>query len=679
MEPRWLVCSLLLAVFALAACSAPPSSLIDDDAGGGEQPPIVAPAPDGAVWEVRAHRARVHDLAWSPDGSLLAVAAMDSVTIVLEREGAETFDWRARMTGPLTFRSNPQAIAWSADGAFVAVPGLVRNTDTWDRELEFMESGRNSDALAFSPDGRWLAGGSRPTGGGQEGGISFVLWDARTGGEVYREPTPADPFGVFQGYVTDVSWSPDGTRVAVASTFAGFVVNVDRRTVERRLPPAGAIAWSPDGRAIALAGPFTRMDPGEQPGLVQVIDAATGGSLAARVLHEGRALSVAWHPDGKRLYSVGADKVVAMVDAATLEEVASVNVDAPAAVVRVAPDGDTVAVGTESGFVYLLPQALTGSSRRTPIGGGRIYALALSPDERYVVTGGFDGKLRVWSAHSGALVAERHVGGHVLSVDWSGDGAWIAVVGDQATVYRADDLRYHATLLATDARGVAFAPGGDRVALTSWSDPPVRVIDMATMSLLWQYDRSMDAIPLDWPDAPAWSPDGRSLSVHTFQGPRLHVFEPVATETGRGGSVRVLRPPVEVVLAHGWSHGGARLVIGGGDEGGFQNRTVAVLDALSGEVLAEQGYASAGWTAVVGFTKADDAYWAGGAPDRVVFSGPDLGTGDGLSLKVWDAATGELRGGLHEIGTVGAVALSHDDAHVVVGTWSGMLSKRVLP
>jgi WD40 repeat protein len=135
------------------------------------------------------------NLAWSPDGSLLAAGAVDY------------YVWRADGTQVGTLRqAGPPAwaMAWAPDGRTIAIGDesgglvIVAPDGTSVHGPQFQG---DVNALSYSPDGAWLAVGQnkrvslvRPADPG------MVVWSA----------TPAD-----QG--TSV-WSPDGHSVAIAAT-----------------------------------------------------------------------------------------------------------------------------------------------------------------------------------------------------------------------------------------------------------------------------------------------------------------------------------------------------------------------------------------------------------------------------------------------------------------------------
>ncbi len=102
------------------------------------------------------------------------------------------------------------------------------------------------------------------------------------------------------GSVDDVTWSPDGTRIASAS-FDGRVqvwdaftgAHVVRHEAQEHIP---AVAWSPGGTRLASTG------DDDSSTYVAIWEAATGNMISSYPHPAGQ---VAWSPDGRYLALVG--------------------------------------------------------------------------------------------------------------------------------------------------------------------------------------------------------------------------------------------------------------------------------------------------------------------------------------------------------------------------------------
>jgi WD40 repeat protein/serine/threonine protein kinase len=220
---------------------------------------IALRAPSGELWTVlRGHTDRVHSLAFSPDGKLLASGSCDKTAkiwdVVTHRElraisverdhvsavafspdgkllATGTGDWRTKHTGEvrlwdpksgrliaplLDTRRDVTALAFSPDGKKLAVASgaaegsvVVISLSIGQEEssigpLARLDCPTGATALKFSPDGKILAAG-------QENG-KMQLWDAAT-----LKPIVPGPLAVHSAIIFDMAFSPDGKHIATAS------------------------------------------------------------------------------------------------------------------------------------------------------------------------------------------------------------------------------------------------------------------------------------------------------------------------------------------------------------------------------------------------------------------------------------------------------------------------------
>ena len=154
------------------------------------------------------HPARVHGVAWSPDGRRLVTACADG----LMRE------WDAvmgRLLGAFKGHSDDvNWVAWSQDGGRVATAssdGTVRlwsPTDGWS-SIELTGPAGQVWKAAFSSDD------SRIAGVGADG--SLHLWHAGSGRHLLALDRPRGPLWHHQGQLWGVVFSPDGRSILTGS------------------------------------------------------------------------------------------------------------------------------------------------------------------------------------------------------------------------------------------------------------------------------------------------------------------------------------------------------------------------------------------------------------------------------------------------------------------------------
>ena len=118
-----------------------------------------------------------------------------------------------------------------------------------------------------------------------------------------KEPKVFDRIGDF---VSAVAWSPDGRWLAVGLWDQSVQV-WDAATGDRRHTLAGhagavfAVAVSPDGTRVVTAG---------HDRTVRLWDAVSGSPVRVAATHQGPALAAAFTADGGKLLTGGADAVV---------------------------------------------------------------------------------------------------------------------------------------------------------------------------------------------------------------------------------------------------------------------------------------------------------------------------------------------------------------------------------
>jgi WD40 repeat protein len=376
-------------------------------------------------------------IAFSPDGERLVTVTARGDTKVWElTEGKEVLTFR---TGNWVLMK--RVAAFSSDGRYLFLPRLTADARVQlaaDARVQVLDGGRGPLALAlrgqqetnlswtavaFSPDGRWLAGGSN----------SASLWNAVTGEEL----TPLPPSG---NNLRRLTFSPDSSLLAAATT---------NRTLGH-LGEGTVKVWDVAGRKEVL----TFRDP-------------------------SGIQDIAFSPDGRRLASAAYDRTVKVWESRTGRvELTLRNEKAGFTGVAFSPDGGRLAAADAGPLVQVWE---AGSGRQVLVcgaadGRGVYWAVAFSPDGRYLVGGG--SVITVWDVatstegrQAGGKEVRTLAGGpnYLGRIAFSRDGKLLAAAGRERVVVW--DFASGREVLTYPVRGttggtdVAFSPDGTRLAI----------------------------------------------------------------------------------------------------------------------------------------------------------------------------------------------------------------------
>jgi WD40 repeat protein len=250
---------------------------------------------------------------------------------------------RQAVTDFLVAKGGVYSLAFSPDGTRLAVAAGDGRARVWDATNGRLfgalgERGKPVSSLSFNRTGQVLASAA-----GAEGRV--LLWDTATG----RLMKDLGQIGLV---VLSVALSPDGDRL-VATTDDGRMRLVDLRNGGVRREFAGdgirfrSVLFSPDGSRLAGIA---------ADGQARLLDAATGNVVNNFRELGDAVLSVAFSPEGRRLAAATADGRNRLVDALVgrvIQEVGARSTNAPLSQIF-SPDGRTLATADNEGQVRLV-------------------------------------------------------------------------------------------------------------------------------------------------------------------------------------------------------------------------------------------------------------------------------------------------------------------------------------
>jgi WD40 repeat protein len=502
------------------------------------------------VRSFQGHDGDVNDVAFSPDGSLLASTGQDATLKVWD---ASTW----RLVSSLSGVGPAWGPSFSADGSLVAAAWDVGFWNDGQVQILNVPSGRVVSAVdvpqvidtALSPDGKRVAVARYwPEAGGEEGAV----FDVSTGEQVF---TLAGPNCCVSPRSRGVSWSPDGRLIAASSAETVRVWDAETGTLRHTLLGHSglvlSVAWSHDS---------SRLVTGSLDGTAKVWEIGSDGvqeqwSLSAQETRSG-VVGVAFSRDGTRV--MAGDAGITAVKVWDLEPAGYAEwANLPAAGYPAAefmPDGRRVVTSSRDSAGWAKAVTIwdlqTGRDLRT-LGPAtdffRFLAFDVRPDGGSIALGGWStpggfggaSAARAWDSSTGEELYRTEHSLDVNEVAFSPDGEYLATASwDETTkivdrsgrvvqVLGGGGLPVSDVVFSFDGRLVAtaefsLAGGGERVRIWDWArGETVLTIDADTPSYSQvDFDPTGPRVVLTGSDglAEVWEVDGRER-VAVLAGP----------------------------------------------------------------------------------------------------------------------------------------------------------------
>ena len=515
----------------------------------------------------RGHEDDVTDVAFSPDGSMLATTGDDGALHVWDPE-----------TGDRIMSESGRGAAWApsfnADSTLVAAAWGrgVRIVDLASGDVIRAFPQRSVEDAALSADGRRIA---LVAGGGG------VVMNVATGDEAVRLDGPE--------LVAALAWSPDDRQIVTVG-FSGVIEIWDARTgaIQHELwgqkSFVWAVAWNPDGSQIVTGG-------SEGAAQVWKIGENEGRELLSLSSLEmtGGIGGVAFSPDGSQVMAGAADRSAVKVwDVGATGDAEWANLPARSFLgdVGFMPDGDRVAVttGRDSATIWSIDPLR--EVRTIGISGYVDYpdsgnpTLAVSPDGDSILIEGGDRR----SGHGKVAAYDTDTGTELFSTSeqsgpdatWSPNGTLVAMgagpgsvrildrSGRQVTVLREEDDDHHIGAVSFSPDGILLATSVN-VRGNIEGEGIVRIWDWARGDIVREVATGARTIAFD--------PTGARLV--TFDG---RVVESWDLRTGARVATEIEGDPASI-SAVAFGPGASRIATGSTDG------VIRLFDAATGEQL----------------------------------------------------------------------------------------------
>lgn len=271
------------------------------------------------------------------------------------------------------------ALAWSPDGTSIAYsygpescdgnrfPVLILDVSTGTTRRTLPIGDCNIHDLSWSPDGNRIAGASVDS-------IGFRVWDVRSGLLIAQNQIPG------QG-INSVNWHPSLDQLMLTS-FGGVVVIFDAVSGEhvRSIVNGTNVDWNSDGSQ------FVTTEAGE----IQIIDTATGAIELRIKTKEQYNYHLDWSADNS--------KIAAIVHDASPETKVQI---------RNAESGDVIRT-------LIVPNPRD---------------ISWDPHSRWLAIASGAGHVKIWDANTFRVVKSIYYADGVYALDWSPDGKKFAFAG----------------------------------------------------------------------------------------------------------------------------------------------------------------------------------------------------------------------------------------------------------
>ncbi len=446
--------------------------------------------PDGA--KARLGKGHIFDMAYSPDGKLLAAGGTIGIWLYDANTGKELNLFVENMESSGTIAFSPDSQLLASNGSDNAI--LLWNPFTGEHKATLKGHQDSVNSVVFSPDGKTIASGSDDE--------TIRFWNVASG-ELLRT------FAGHGGGVSEVIYSPDGkVLISYGSDKMIHLWNAQSgefmHTLNGHKGSISEILFSYDGKYFASGGGDGRIRLWE---LHTSHEKPTLEIEATSALHGFRTITFS-PTDSILVCSNYGDDEIQFWDVETGKLLKTI--DSPEDTtyhLALSPDGKTLVNAGGDGTILFWDVA-TSKSKLTLTGYAEMFRdMAYSPDGSTLVTVSSGPSLRLWDTNSGKLKKTYYPGTvNITCITFAPDGVTLACgpgpyeydtvfllnteTGEFGRIFQGDYEGFESVAFSSDGKTLASGDDngniylwdvetGEKVRIIEWEQDIVRTVEFS--------------------------------------------------------------------------------------------------------------------------------------------------------------------------------------------------------